>query len=169
MRKLFRLPDVPAFTLVRIDSDAATDSPADIRTIEGLREIPGSQIRADSLGDMPDVYGPDGADTIFMKAVSANVELDATQTHVADTTSSTPGTLSGAILGAVLVNLAKTWLTSALPSVWLFAMGGLFIAVTLFLPQGIIGLVTSRPVKPVPEPTAVPAPGGEAAAREVAG
>ena len=41
------------------------------------------------------------------------------------------GTLSGAILGAVLVNLGKTWLTSALPEVWLFAMGGLFIFVTL--------------------------------------
>jgi len=50
------------------------------------------------------------------------------------------GTLSGAILGAVLVNLGKTWFTSALPEVWLFAMGGLFILVTVFLPHGIIGL-----------------------------
>jgi urea transport system permease protein len=50
------------------------------------------------------------------------------------------GTLAGAILGAILVNLGKTWLTSALPSLWLFAIGGLFILVTLFLPRGLIGL-----------------------------
>ena len=50
------------------------------------------------------------------------------------------GTLVGAILGAVLVNLGKTWMTSAMPELWLFAMGGLFIGVTLFLPRGIIGL-----------------------------
>jgi urea transport system permease protein len=55
------------------------------------------------------------------------------------------GTLSGAILGAVLVNLGKTWLTSALPEVWLFAIGALFIVVTLFLPRGIIGLLSGRP------------------------
>jgi urea transport system permease protein len=55
------------------------------------------------------------------------------------------GTLAGAILGAVLVNLGKTWLTSALPEVWLFAIGALFICVTLFLPNGIIGLFTARP------------------------
>ena len=51
------------------------------------------------------------------------------------------GTLHGAILGAILVNLARTWLTGAIPEVWLFALGGLFIAVTLFLPKGIIGAV----------------------------
>jgi urea transport system permease protein len=49
------------------------------------------------------------------------------------------GTLVGAILGALLVNGAKTYFTAALPDVWLFALGGLFIAVTLFLPKGIIG------------------------------
>jgi urea transport system permease protein len=54
------------------------------------------------------------------------------------------GTLSGAILGAILVNLGKTWLTSSLPEVWLFAIGGLFIVVTLFLPRGIIGLFARR-------------------------
>jgi urea transport system permease protein len=50
------------------------------------------------------------------------------------------GTLHGAILGAVLVNYLKSWFTGAIPELWLFALGGLFIAVTLFLPQGIIGL-----------------------------
>ena len=54
------------------------------------------------------------------------------------------GTLSGAILGAILVNLGKTWLTSSLPEIWLFAIGGLFIVVTLFLPRGIIGLFVRR-------------------------
>ncbi len=51
------------------------------------------------------------------------------------------GTLVGAVLGAVLVNFAKTWLTGAFPELWLFALGGLFIAVTLLLPKGIMGLM----------------------------
>ena len=49
------------------------------------------------------------------------------------------GYLHGAILGAVLVNYAKSWLTGAAPEIWLFFLGGLFIAVTVFLPKGIIG------------------------------
>ena len=54
------------------------------------------------------------------------------------------GTLVGAVVGAVLVNYAKTWLTGALPEVWLFALGGLFVAVTLLLPRGLIGLWRRR-------------------------
>ncbi len=54
------------------------------------------------------------------------------------------GTLYGAILGAVLVNAAKTVFTGQLPELWLFALGGLFIGVTLFLPQGIVGLLRVR-------------------------
>ncbi len=50
------------------------------------------------------------------------------------------GTLVGAVIGAFAVNFGKTWLTGALPEVWLFALGALFIAVTLFLPRGILGL-----------------------------
>jgi len=57
------------------------------------------------------------------------------------------GTLIGAALGAVLVNGAKTILTGALPEVWLFALGALFIAVTLFLPKGILGLANQLMVK----------------------
>jgi urea ABC transporter permease protein UrtC len=49
------------------------------------------------------------------------------------------GYLHGAILGAVLVNYAKTWLTGAAPDIWLFFLGGLFIAVTVLLPKGIVG------------------------------
>nr|VFJ52398.1 MAG: amino acid/amide ABC transporter membrane protein 2, HAAT family [Candidatus Kentron sp. FW] len=49
-------------------------------------------------------------------------------------------TLYGAIIGAVLVNYAKTWFTAEFPDAWLFALGGLFVAVTVFLPKGIVGL-----------------------------
>lgn len=54
------------------------------------------------------------------------------------------GTLIGAVVGAVLVNYAKTFFTGALPEVWLYALGTLFVLVTLFLPNGIMGLVPSR-------------------------
>jgi urea transport system permease protein len=50
------------------------------------------------------------------------------------------GTLTGAVIGALVVNLAKTWLTDAAPDLWLFALGALFIVVTLLLPDGILGL-----------------------------
>jgi urea transport system permease protein len=52
------------------------------------------------------------------------------------------GTLGGAVLGAWLVNGGKSWLTAALPSAWLYALGALFVAVTLFLPDGLVGLGT---------------------------
>ena len=55
------------------------------------------------------------------------------------------GTLYGAALGAVIVNYAKTWMTGAFPEVWPFALGGLFILVTLSLPKGVVGLVRSLP------------------------
>jgi urea transport system permease protein len=52
------------------------------------------------------------------------------------------GTLIGAALGAVLVNYAKTTFTSGtLAPYWLFVLGGLFIAVTLLLPRGIVGTI----------------------------
>ena len=64
------------------------------------------------------------------------------------------GTLTGAVLGAVLVNYGKTYFTSgALAPYWLFVLGGLFVVVTLFLPQGILGLVdrlTARRRRPEP-------------------
>ena len=50
------------------------------------------------------------------------------------------GTLVGAALGAILVNFAKTWFTGVLPSFWLFALGLLFILVTVFMPKGLLGL-----------------------------
>jgi urea transport system permease protein len=52
------------------------------------------------------------------------------------------GTLIGAALGAVVVNYAKTYFTSGfLAPYWLFLLGGLFVAVTLFLPRGIVGTI----------------------------
>jgi len=49
------------------------------------------------------------------------------------------GTLAGAVLGAFLVNGAKSWFTAAFPELWLFVLGGLFVVVTLFFPQGVLG------------------------------
>jgi urea transport system permease protein len=54
------------------------------------------------------------------------------------------GTLYGPILGAVAVNYAHTTFTAVMPEVWLFALGGLFLVVTLFLPRGIVGLFRRR-------------------------
>ncbi len=50
-------------------------------------------------------------------------------------------TLLGPIIGAFIVNGAKSWLTVVAPEYWLYFLGALFIAVTLFLPDGIVGLV----------------------------
>jgi urea transport system permease protein len=54
------------------------------------------------------------------------------------------GTLYGAVVGAFLVNYAKTYFTAALPSMWLYALGALFVLVTLFLPNGVVGLIGQR-------------------------
>jgi len=51
------------------------------------------------------------------------------------------GTLTGAILGAGLVNGAKSVFTQAFPEYWLYVLGLLFVLVTLFLPQGVMGLL----------------------------
>jgi urea transport system permease protein len=50
------------------------------------------------------------------------------------------GTLIGPIIGAFVVNLAKSWFTVSFPEYWLFFLGLLFIVVTLLLPQGLVGL-----------------------------
>jgi urea transport system permease protein len=50
------------------------------------------------------------------------------------------GTLMGPILGAVGVSLLYSWLTGTLPGTWLYVLGGLFVVVVLFLPQGVTGL-----------------------------
>ncbi len=56
------------------------------------------------------------------------------------------GTLYGPIIGALLVNYAKSWFTVALPEYWLFALGALFVFSTLYLPRGVTGIFRRKPV-----------------------
>ncbi|HEY2136009.1 MAG TPA: urea ABC transporter permease subunit UrtC [Xanthobacteraceae bacterium] len=69
------------------------------------------------------------------------------------------GTLTGAVIGAVLVNYGKTYFTSGvLAPYWLFLLGGLFVAVTLALPRGVVGtlrhLMAERRERTAPDGTA---------------
>ena len=87
------------------------------------------------------------------------------------------GTLTGAVLGAVLVNYGKTYFTSGfLAPYWLFVLGGLFVLVTLLLPRGIVGTDPSLvgaaaratrsaggAPRPAASPTPAPQPGGVSA------
>jgi urea transport system permease protein len=72
------------------------------------------------------------------------------------------GTLSGAVIGAILVNYGKTWFTTGLLApYWLFLLGALFVMVTLLLPRGIVGTVrhwSARWRDRAPTAAAVPAP-----------
>ncbi len=49
-------------------------------------------------------------------------------------------TLVGAAIGALIVTSTKSWLTGVMPDAWLFVLGAMFIIVTIFLPQGVLGL-----------------------------
>ncbi|MEN8190764.1 MAG: urea ABC transporter permease subunit UrtC [Thermodesulfobacteriota bacterium] len=53
-------------------------------------------------------------------------------------------TLYGAVAGALMVNYSKSFLTAAMPDAWLFALGALFVLVTLLLPRGVVGLFTRK-------------------------
>jgi urea transport system permease protein len=53
------------------------------------------------------------------------------------------GTLAGAILGAFLVNGAKSWLTVSFPTAWLFLLGAIFVLVTLLMPGGVVRIFSS--------------------------
>ena len=57
------------------------------------------------------------------------------------------GTLSGALVGAGLVNGAKSWFTVAAPDYWLYFLGILFIVVTLFFPKGFVGIFSRLSIK----------------------
>jgi urea transport system permease protein len=71
----------------------------------------------------------------------------------------------GAVVGTLLVNYGKTVFSESFPELWLFAMGGLFIAVVLAFPRGLAGLVTDQliPLLPrlkvwrTPQPSPAPA------------
>lgn len=69
-------------------------------------------------------------------------------------------TLYGAVLGALLVNYAKTRFTGLMPEAWLFALGALFVGVTLFLPNGLVGLYAQwqERRKPSTKPSATEVP-----------
>jgi urea transport system permease protein len=69
------------------------------------------------------------------------------------------GMLYGAVAGAVIVNYAKSFFTAALPEFWLYALGLLFVVVTMFLPRGIVGLLDRFGAKAPPgTPPSAPAP-----------
>jgi len=57
------------------------------------------------------------------------------------------GSLYGAVLGAIVINYLKTYFTGEFPDYWLFFLGGVFVASTLFLPKGIVGTIPSISVK----------------------
>jgi urea transport system permease protein len=70
------------------------------------------------------------------------------------------GTLIGPAIGAFLVNLAKSWFTVAFPEYWLFFLGAVFVIVTLFLPDGVVGLwrrMKARRKQPAGPPATSPA------------
>ncbi|MBL8696983.1 MAG: urea ABC transporter permease subunit UrtC [Alphaproteobacteria bacterium] len=70
------------------------------------------------------------------------------------------GTLIGPIVGALAVNATKTWLTSSIAEFWLYALGAMFVAVTLFLPRGLVGLAATLAarLRPAPPMRAEPQP-----------
>ena len=72
-------------------------------------------------------------------------------------------TLYGAVIGALLVNYGKTDFTGVFPEAWLFALGGLFVLVTLFLPHGIAGLFRLLRRRGRSEPPSDSEPAGTAA------
>ncbi|WP_312941636.1 urea ABC transporter permease subunit UrtC [Stutzerimonas balearica] len=52
--------------------------------------------------------------------------------------------LLGAVYGALLVNYGKTVFSESFPELWLYFMGGLFIAVVMYFPNGLAGLWQSH-------------------------
>ncbi len=79
------------------------------------------------------------------------------------------GTLVGGVIGALLVNGMKSWLTGAYPELWLYALGALFVGVTLFLPKGLAGLFSARRVRVVAPELAAELPAEPVRAEDLAG
>ncbi len=71
------------------------------------------------------------------------------------------GTLYGAVIGAFIVSYGKTFFTGYFPEIWLFMLGGLFVLTTMYLPNGVVGLMEKRKNKPTKKE---PASTGEASA-----
>jgi len=72
------------------------------------------------------------------------------------------GTLVGAAVGAFLVALAETLLTGWFPELWLFVLGGLFVLVTIFMPQGVLGVIEGTLRRRAPRPAKAAAQEAEA-------
>lgn len=64
-------------------------------------------------------------------------------------------TLYGAVVGALLVNFAKSWFSVEFPDIWLFALGLIFVLATMYLPQGVVGLFKRRQAEKSETATAV--------------
>jgi len=72
------------------------------------------------------------------------------------------GTLTGAVLGALVVNGLKSWLTTKFPSSWLYVLGAIFVGVVMLLPDGLVSLprhldAAWKRFRPDPRPAAPPA------------
>ncbi|GAD88900.1 urea ABC transporter permease protein UrtC [Vibrio halioticoli NBRC 102217] len=53
-------------------------------------------------------------------------------------------TLVGAVVGALIINYAKSWFTVEFPEIWLFALGGLFVFSTMYFPKGVMGFISDK-------------------------
>ncbi|WP_225874500.1 urea ABC transporter permease subunit UrtC [Vibrio atypicus] len=79
-------------------------------------------------------------------------------------------TLFGAIVGALVINYAKSWFTVEFPEVWLFALGGLFVLSTLYFPKGLMGFISEKwrlVVGRKSKRKATDSPAGEAKEKEI--
>ncbi|HEX4085226.1 MAG TPA: urea ABC transporter permease subunit UrtC [Chthoniobacteraceae bacterium] len=80
------------------------------------------------------------------------------------------GTLVGPIIGAIFVNVLKSWSTRAYPDYWPIFLGGMFLLVVIFLPRGLVGLAEHgvnlfKKMRSAPEPEpAPPSPEADSAA-----
>ena len=59
------------------------------------------------------------------------------------------GHLIGAVIGAVLVNAVKFWLSAAAPELWPFILSGLIVLVVLVFPNGLIDLAKLKLARPM--------------------
>jgi urea transport system permease protein len=76
------------------------------------------------------------------------------------------GTLVGAALGAIVINFMKSYLTAAYPELWLFALGGVFVGVTMWLPDGLLGLPAR--LRSLKQSKRTPAPSPQVSTKRVA-
>ena len=74
------------------------------------------------------------------------------------------GTLFGAVIGALVVNAAKSGLSESFPDIWQYFLGALFVGVVVLFPAGIVGALAANPRSPGPARRALPpalCPGGQ--------